>query len=347
MLKNYLVVALRSLWKQRGFAFINVVGLAVGLAFCALIALYVQDEWTYDRFHEKGDRIVRVHRATFAPDGSVESTDVYLPMPLGPALERDLPAVEATVRFREVDHLVRPAGEREAVREASVLYADPSLFHVFTFPLRRGDPGGVLSRLHSAVLTPQQAAAFFGEADPIGQTLQVRIDDAFVDFTVTGIAEPPPSNSTIQFGIVLPFAAWAAYVPWARERAESWQSSAYITYALLREGAPALDAETLLAFRRTYYPDEEVRWREDWGWTADLVPVRYRAQPLYDIHLDPAVGGGLTPPSDPFYAALLAAIAFGVLGIACINFMTLAVGRSARRAREVGVRKAIGARRTQ
>jgi len=345
MLTNYFKIALRNFKKQTGYTFINVFGLAVGLAFCALIFLFVRDEWTFDRFHQNADRIYRVHRASYEPDGGLRSTDNYLPMPLGPAMQADFPEVEAYVRFWRDRHFVRTGAD---ALEEEILYADPAIFEVFTFPLLRGNPASALNDLNSVVLSEQAARKYFGNADPMGQTLSIRLNTAFEAFVVTGIAETPPSNSSIRFDVLLPFPKLVDAFEWIRTRAENWYSSAFITYVLLDENARlAADEDGLLQFRRKYYPDEVDELRERGFWTGDGVPTRYRLQPITDIHLNPNVNSGLTPPSDPRYAYILAAIALAVLFIACTNFTTLAIGQSAKRAKEIGVRKVVGARRGQ
>jgi len=333
MLKHYLTITLRSLGKQRGYAFINVFGLAVGIAFCALIFLYVRDELTFDRFHERADRIYRVIQQEHRPDGSVENEWTWQPMPLAPALKDDLPEVEQAVRLFEQEPLIRYGDQ---TFEESVLFADPSLFEVFSFPLRQGTPATALADLNSIVLSTSAARKLFGGTDPMGQTLQVRLGDTFYDVVVTGIAADVPGNASVRFDYLLPFAKLSEAYEWIRNRETRWNASSFNTYALLREGASrdALEAK-LPAFRATHYPDEEVPHNT------------YRLQPLTEIHLDPGVRGGLTPASDPTYSYILAAIALAILLIACINFTTLAIGRSASRAREVGIRKAVGAQRRQ
>jgi putative ABC transport system permease protein len=345
MFRNYLKIALRNLWKQRTYAFINVFGLAVGLAFCTLIFLYVREELTYDRFHEKHDRIYRAYRASYDADGSMDRTDPYLPMPFAPAMAADMPEVEAYVRFWRQSYFLRRGDD---ILEERIVHTDPAFFDVFSFPLRRGDPATALVDLNSIVLTEASARKYFGDQDPMGQVLSVRMGEQYQDLVVTGVAADPPGNSSVRFDFLVPFARFVETFDWARERQESWNASAFLSYVLLKPGATlAGDAERLLQFRWKYYP-EEVRERQAAGrWSGEGFPTRYRLQPLGDIHLNTAVSGGLTAPSDPRYAYILAGIALAVLFIACVNFMTLAMGRSARRAREIGVRKVVGAARGQ
>jgi putative ABC transport system permease protein len=343
MLAHYLRIALRSLSRQKGYAAINVAGLAVGLAFCALIGLYVRDELTYDRLHERADRVFRVYRTSFNRGGVREQSDPWLPIPLGPALQADLPGVEAYARLSEGTHFVRTG--REPV-EQELVYADPAVFQLFTFPLLRGDARTALADPQSVVLTEAAAARYFGDADPMGRPLAIRLADRFEDFVVTGVARDVPSSSSVKFEVMVPFMTYVAATEWARDAVDEWTTSGILTYVLLREGVSAERlAAALPAFRARYYPDETARPRD--GAPRRGRPAQFRLQPLADTHLNTAVGGGLEEPSDPTYSYILGGIALAVLFIACVNFTTLAVGRSASRAREVGVRKAVGAQRRQ
>jgi len=343
MLKNYLKIAFRNLRKQKVYAFINVVGLAVGIAFCALIFLYVRDELTFDRFHEKADRIVRVTLQEKAPDGSVESEWTWQPMPLAAALQADLPEVEHTVRLFDQPHFIRYG---DKTFEESTVFADPAIFDVFSFPLRRGDPATALSDLNSIVLSDQAARKYFGDEDPMGRTMSIRLGDAYQDVVVTGIVEAIPHSASVRFDYLLPFAKLSDAYEWIRSRTERWNASSFYVYALLRDNTTRADVQAKMpAFRAKYYPDEETRMRDEGRWTGEGAPRAYRLQPLAEIHLNPAVIGGLTPASDPLYSYILAGIALAILLIACINFTTLAIGRSASRAREIGVRKVVGAYR--
>jgi len=345
MLKHYLLVALRGLRRQKLYAFINVGGLAVGIALCALIGLYVRDELTFDRFHEHADRIVRLTQTRYAPDGSVEATHAYLPLPLGPALEADLPEVERAVRLMEQEAFVRRG--TTALPE-QILFADVGFFDVFTFPLLKGDPATALADPGGIVLSEAAARVWFGGEDPMGRTLEVRLGDAYYEATVTGVAAPGPGNSSVRFDYLMPFAKLPEAFEWVRNNADRWNASSFFTFALLAEGASVgAAAARLPAFREKYIPGETERLREEGQWTGEGPAREYGFQPLAAVHLDPSVEGGLVPPSDPRYSYILAAIALGILLIACINFTTLAIGRSAGRAKEIGVRKVVGAQRRQ
>ena len=344
MFNNYLKIALRNLWKQKIYAVINVVGLAVGIAFCALIFLYVRDEMTYDRFHEDADRIYRMHRVSFAADGSVRATDTSLPFPTGPAMMADLPEIEQYVRFFRSDHFVR---QGEQAFEEEVLYTDPQFLSLFSFPLLQGDASTALANPNNVVITEEMAGKYFGDIDPMGQQLFLRISEEEYAFTVAGVAQEVPGNSSIQFEVLVPIQKLMETVGYFRERMDSWQSSAFKTYVLLREGTSIDAARAKLPdFRTTYYPDEEADLRERGLWTGEGMPTSYDLQPMTAIHLTPEIRS-YSEASSPMYSYILSAIALAVLLIACINFMTLSIGRSAKRAREIGVRKVVGANRMQ
>ena len=346
MIKNYLKITLRNLGRHPGYTFINVFGLAVGIGFCSLLFLYVNDELTFDRFHEKGDRIYRAHRVSFNDDGSPPDLDIYMPMPWGPAFERDFPEVDQVVRFCTfLNHYVR---QGDITLEENVIYADPSFFEVFTFPLVLGSPETVLADQQSVVLTEKAASIYFGHEVPIGRTLEIRINDHFEPFTVTGIAENPPGNSTIQFDILIPFSKLINGVRRFQGSEENWGRSAFVTYLTLREGSSFSDNDDrLVQFHEQNSPYTEEVLRSAGIWNGEGPPVTYDLQPIQDVHLDSRIPGSMTQSSDPMYSYILLGIALAVLIIACINFTTLSVGRSVSRSREVGVRKVVGARRKQ
>ncbi|HMB89888.1 MAG TPA: ABC transporter permease, partial [Rhodothermales bacterium] len=345
MLKNYLKITLRNLAKQKGYAFINIFGLAVGIAFCALIFLYVQDEWTFDRFHEKGDRIFRVTQQSFTAGEADPEQWVWQPMPLAAALKNDIPEIEETVMFLDRTAFVRRGDQ---TFEEDLLFADPSVLDIFTFPLLRGDASTALSDINNIVLSETAAEKYFGDEDPLGQTLEVRFDDAFHSVLVTGVAQDVPGNASVQFDYLMPFGKLVDTFEWIRNRTDRWNASSFYVYALLQEGATEASVEAKLpTFYASYRSERVEAMRAEGDWAGEGLPPVYQLQPLTDVHLNPSVVGGLTAASDPTYSYILAGIALAILLIACINFTTLAIGRSAGRAREIGVRKVVGARRIQ
>ena len=341
MLHNYLKIALRNLWKTKGITAINVIGLSVGLACFALVGLFVLDEWTFDRFHPKADFMYRVVQNSFKEDGSIEEGRTHHPMPLAEALKADFPDVVNTMRTRGFDkNFVRSA--RLTAKEAGILFADPSIFEMFFFPLAFGNPGEALKQINSAVLSQNMALKYFGEQNPIGRTFEIQIYGKFEPFTVTGVLEKIPSNSTAQFEILLPFAKFQA-TPNGQKGVNNWHRSSFQTFAELRPGSNlANDPARLLQFYQKYYPNEEKELRQKGQWKGAGAPFSISITPLRAMPRDPMYGG-----TNPKYAWVLLAIGGMILLIACINFMTLAIGRSAGRAAEIGVRKVIGAERRQ
>lgn len=339
VLRNYLKIAWRNVLREKGYAFINVFGLAVGIAFCVLIFLFVRNELTYDNFHKNGDRIFRVQDATIHSDGSVSVGGSTGPIVLGPALKSDVPGIEQYIRFQQEDHFVRARdAQGEAVKE-EVLFADPAVLKVFTFPLKRGNPTTALSNPDDVVITVSMARKYFGNENPVGKILQIRLDQKFENFVVSGVAKDVPGNSTIQFGILLPFDRLLIYNDGFRKNTDSWHFYSPQTYVELNRNTTAKQVESKLpAFYKKYHEDNIVRKRKEGHYNNTLVQS-YDLKPIRDIHL--------TSDSKPAYSYILSAIALAVLLIACINFMTLSIGRSARRAREVGIRKVVGAERKQ
>ena len=330
MFKNYLVTAIRNFLKQRIFSAINVLGLAVGIASCLLIYLYIRHEWSYDRFHANAPRLYRAYVTEDPPERDAFSY-VEAPYPLAGALKESLPGVEETVRIHLRSVLVRRGNQTFSER---CHLADPAFFRIFTFPLVRGSSNEVLRDSKSVVLSEKSALKLFGRDDPIGQTLSIKVGDRFIDFTVSGIATSPPPNSSIRFDFVIPFDNVREYI---NERTfTQWLNVYYETYVLLERPRPPAELDAGLAtLVRKHYPADYSAY------------VTVRLQPMTDIHLNPDIPRGFEPTSDPLYSLILLVIAVLILGVACVNFTTLAVGRSARRAREVGVRKTLGADKFQ
>ncbi len=345
MLQNYIKIAFRNLFKQKGLSAINVLGLSIGLACFSLFLLYAVNEFSFDRMHSNADNIYRMYRWTEAMNGDGAEGDTYLPMPLGPALEADFPDVVATVRIREDwgPEFVKVDGE---VSRKGIAFADPSFFDVFDFPIKYGNPKSPLQDPASVVLTEETAIQLFDEPNPVGRTLNIRLEEEFVPLTVTAVVENIPANSTIEFDMLGSYEYFTEQTRAGERYKDQWFRSAFLTFVQLREGSGLPnDADRLLSFREKYYPDTENQMRERGYWTGEGAPVTYGLQPLLDMHTQTHIGWG--EAIDPKSIWTLLAIAAGVLLIACINFTTLAIGRSAGRAKEVGVRKVIGGKRGQ
>jgi putative ABC transport system permease protein len=201
MVKHYFKIALRTLGKQKALSFINIIGLSIGFACFGLFLLYSVNEFSFDRFHSNADNIYRVYRWSEGLRGEEPSGDVYMPSPLGPALKADLPDVVDFVRLREPwgQSFIKIDGD---TREAGVTYADPAFFSVFSFPLLYGNAQNALKDLQGIVVTRAKAEQLFGTDNVLGRTIEIRVDDEYLPFTVTGVAENIPANSSIQFEMV-------------------------------------------------------------------------------------------------------------------------------------------------
>ncbi|MEQ9266430.1 MAG: FtsX-like permease family protein [Balneolaceae bacterium] len=334
MLKNYLKVTFRTLRKQKIYSFINVFGLAIGLAFCALIFLYVQDELSYDSMHQNRDSVFRVELGFFNEDGSLKNSGRNGAIPLGPRLHEEVPGIETFTRFFTRQHYVKADGE--PIKER-ILYSDPDIFQLFTFPFIVGNPDNALLSNNSAVITEKTAIKYFGDTQAVGKTLQIRKNELFEDFEVTAVVKDMPSNSTIRFNILLNITGDAFYTARFIDR---FDMNIYQTYVKLNKNVSEESlANALNLFTDKHLSDHQTSIREKNEWDETVRPIAYRLNPLPEIHLNSS--------SDPRYSYILSGIALGILLIACINFMTLSIGRSSRRSKEIGMRKVIGAQRHQ
>ena len=334
MLTNYLKSALRQLRKHKGYAGINILGLALGLACCVLMLLYVQDERSYDRYHEQADQIYRVAMATTALGN--RTTSASTPAPLGPAVVADYPEVVDAVRFFPLYQktLVRHGDKR--FYEERLIVADASLLDLFTFPLVLGDARTAFDDPNAILITERTAEKYFGQDNPLGKTLTFREQ---TDYRVTGVLKNIPANSHFVFDMVLPL----SQVTIARYQYENflhewWDASAY-TYLLLQaDASPAALAEKLPAVIEKHVGDQ---FRTA-GIETDLF-----LQPLTDIYLHSHLGRELGVNSHVAYIYIFTAIALLIVLISLINFVNLSTARSLVRAKEVGVRKAVGAHKRQ
>ncbi|MFQ5569488.1 MAG: ABC transporter permease [Rhodothermales bacterium] len=329
MLTNYLKIALRNLRKHTGYSFINISGLAVGIACCVLIALYIQDERGYDRFHENADAIYRVVRERLVSENEW-GRKAATPWKLGPLLQADFPQIQKTVRIASQERMVRYEAAQHT--EERFFLADSVFFDVFTFPLVQGDPGTVLREPFSVVLTETTARKYFGEENPVGKVLTI---DNEYDFTVTGVARDVPPRSHFHFDFLASLHSAETMYAGNSELFESWGAIWLYTYLLL-------DKSTDPAALYAQFDDFIRRHAADVYQPGQL---RLPLQPLTDIHLHSNYDGEIEANGDATTLSLFALIAVFILCIACINFMNLATARSAWRAREISVRKVVGAHR--
>jgi len=324
MLKNYILTAIRSLLRNKGFSAINVLGLSIGLASFILIALYVYHELSFDRYHAKADRIFRiVENLRTENEMLLQSTSSP---PMGPSLLKDFPDVENYVRFQQWNLLV--AKDEKAFYEPDSFIADSTVFDVFSFPLIRGNSKTALTNPYSVVLTESMAKKYFGDTDPIGQLLKMDDDQ----FKVTGVAKDVPDNSHFQFNFLISFSTWSSRNKQNEMRAWFWNG--FHTYLLLRDKQAAAKVRSGMAgfIKRNV---------EKGGMYYEDLPL----QPLTSIYLETPRSweNGKRGSINNIY--ILSIIAMFILAIASFNYVNLATARASRRLKEVGLRKVLGAQR--
>ncbi|HMB92177.1 MAG TPA: ABC transporter permease [Rhodothermales bacterium] len=327
MLKNYLKVAWRHLARHKVYTFINIAGLAVGMAACLLILVFLLHETRFDAFHAKADRIYRLNEVQ--DFGGMIPQHVALSMyTMGPAIQQDFSEVEAFTRFIGGSTLLIYEDEQFLLDRAFM--TDPTIFEMFDFSLQQGDPATALNEPGSAVLTEETAHKLFGDAHPMGR---VFVDAQDQSYTVTGVLHDVPETSHLQFD-----ALYSVSTLQEEEWMMRWSSNWLVTYLLLKDGASPATMEP----RFEAFLDSK---RENLSENYDIY-----LQPLRDVHL------GSTHIThdyrnykkfDRTYITIFGVLALFVLGVAAINFMNLSTARSTKRAREVGVRKSVGARRSQ
>ncbi len=332
MIKNYLKIALRNIKRQKGYSFINVVGLALGMACCMFILFYVLYEFSYDTFHEDSDRIYRVAMEFRAKDQPVKYGAVT-PPPVAPAILDNYAEVEDAVRITRASGIVKH-GEKHFF-EDGILYADQSFFNIFTFPLIKGNLEAVLKEPYTAVLTESTAEKYFGSEDPVGKTISINYQR---DYEITGVVEDVPPNSHFTFDLLFSFAPIEESLQNA-PIGKLWFSHSYYTYIKTRsenlspafiEGVYNLSANLIGDF------ENRVGFHQ-----------RFFLQPLKEIYLTSNLGFEPGSTGKKAYLYYFIAIAVFVLIIASINFVNLSTARSTGRAREVGIRKVAGAEKKQ
>ncbi|MCF0073345.1 ABC transporter permease [Dyadobacter sp. CY261] len=336
MISSYLKIAFRSLWNKKVFASINIFGLAIGLATCMLILLFVQHELSYDRYNVNADRIFRV-----TMHGRIGGNEIGIAgasAPVGPALMRDYPGMEAYTRLDGNGTYLVKNGEKRFT-EDRVVFVDSNFFDFFSIPLLKGNSKTMLTEPKTIVITESTALKYFGREDPIGKSLTMGDQGLF---RVTGVCQDVPSNSHFHFDF---FGSIKS-----TEVGKKWLSSGAHTYVLLRKGYPVEKLTMQIPQLVKKYIGPEIQ--EFLGMTYDEYLRKgdsfgFRFQPLTDIHLQSNLENELEANGNVKYIYIFTAIAAFILLIACINFMNLSTAGSAGRAKEVGVRKVMGSVRQQ
>jgi putative ABC transport system permease protein len=335
MLRNYFTIAWRNLWRHKVYGFVNLAGLASGMAVSILILLFVAHELTYDRFHTQADRIFRIIAKINYGDNMAQA--MGMSARFGPAVQQAVPEVQGVVRLREARRSVIKTDPQHRFFEDKFIFADSSLFTVFSFALKQGDIHTALSRPGTVVITERMAQKYFGNENPIGKTLTY---DNQHTFEITGLAQNPPSNSTLDFDFVGSFASLAQVekgensfisdddgIPFLQNHLGT---GSYVTYFQLNASTSAVKAEqSILKFLQqtnNHNPNEQ-----------------YSLVPLLGSHLENTFGR--SSEVLPVYISL--GIALAIMLLALLNYMSLTTARSTKRAKEVGVRKVMGASRSE
>lgn len=324
MLKNHLLVALRTLARHRSHTALAVSGLALGMTVCLLILAFAWEQKTYDRFHRNADRVVRILSDRVSDDGDVTAL-AATPAPLAEALVREAPGIEQATRLGQIRAQAVYAGNAVALHG---LYVEPSFFDLFDFGMEEGDARAALATPGQILLTPKAVATIFGTGDPLGQTVTL---EGHGDFVVAGVLAPPPGRSHLAFDVLASFATLATTD--GREALADWNNSwTFATYLLLdRPSSAERVAEVLPTITQRVYAGQDER-------------INFRVQPLKAVALGPVLSNEIASYSVPALAVyLLGALGLVIMLTAGFSYVNLSVARAVRRAREVGTRKTLGA----
>jgi putative ABC transport system permease protein len=333
MISNYLKIAARNIKKYKTYSFINITGLAIGMACVILILLFIQDELSYDRFHEKADRIYRIVDS-FDVSGGFERDFAFTSAPFAPTLKQDFPEVEDAVRLLTRRHMV--TYEDKKYFEDFLFYADASVFNIFTFPLVVGSPETALAAPNTIVISESTALKYFGKDDAVNKTLNINDQD----YVVTGIMKDMPKNSHFYAQIFASMKTFEKDSELQEQYFQSWARHEFYTYLLLHEDYNPEDVQAKFPAFIEKYAAQQIK-------TILGGSLSSRLQPLKSIHLHSHLQMEISPNGDIKYVAIFSVIALFILLIACVNFINLATARSVNRSKEVGLRKVVGASRYQ
>ncbi len=327
MLKNYLKVALRNLRRHKGYSFINIGGFAIGMACCLLILIHVRHELSYDRYHKDAERIYRI----VLDIRTRTSNRVFAPISatVAPALEADYPQVEHTAR-------VIPISSRLVKREGTFfyedrfMYADQNLFDIFNIPFIQGNSQAALIRPNTIVISERMAQKYFSDENPLGKILEINQKE----YEITGVVKDSPENTHLKYDLI---ASLETLANWGEM--SNWHGTNFYTYLKLKPHVNIAQFSQQVSRLADKYVKERL---DSWGET-----YHYFLQPLPSIHLHSHIRYEIEPSGNPFYVYIFSFVGLFILLIACLNFMNLATARSANRAKEVGMRKVVGAQKPQ
>jgi putative ABC transport system permease protein len=328
MFKNYLKIAWRNIVRQKGYSFINIFGLAVGIACCILIMVWVQNELSYDRFNDKADRIYRLY--TELTLNSQTRTAPVTSAPMAPALSQSFPEVEGAARLSSYENISVKYGEKE-FRDDRVFLADNSIFDIFSLPMIQGNPKAALNAAYTAVITEKTARRYFGVENPLGKLL--KFGDGH-DYAITGVIKNVPANSHLNFDILCSFASWISE---NKQEAEAWGRIRFFSYVLM---SPGTDVKQFTIKMQRLIDEKFGNRLKKIGGRLNVY-----LQPLTRIHLHSNFEMDFSNVGDIKTVYLFSGVALFILLIACINFINLATARFANRALEVGLKKTLGASR--
>jgi putative ABC transport system permease protein len=318
MFRNYFKVALRNIQRHKAFSFINITGLAIGMACCILIMLWVQDELSFDKFHESRDTLYRL--IIQSPDATGDLGGSTIPYALAPILKSEYPEIANFTRYQDLSWLLNSSFtyKEKKFYEPNFFLADPTFFEMFSFSFIKGDPATALQDIYSIVLTEDTANKYFGTEDPVGKVLRI---NNVADLKVTGVVQNLPHNTHMQFDLISPIQILG------EEKIKSWAWESY-SYIQLQPNTNAEEFREKIAGALTKHSPQT--W----------IKSKVNFQPVKKIHLHQGRG-------DIRLVYIFSSVAFFILLIACINFMNLSTARSAKRAKEVGLRKIVGAHKPQ
>jgi len=333
MIRNYFKIALRNLWKHKSFSAMNIIGLATGLAVCLLIVLYVMDELSYDRYNVNADRIYRLDGDIYFND--TQANFAVSPDPLGPTLKKDYPDIEQIARLNyQGDILIKK--DNQNIKDHHAVFADSTFFKVFTVPMLEGDPNTALKDPNSIVIDETTAKKYFNSTDVVGKTLYV---DNTTNCKITGVIKDIPKQSHFHFSFIRP----------RGKDNDNWLNNNTYNYILVRHGVTQkkLQSEVDATINNHLGKDLEAQLHTSLKDLQDKgAHFIYHTMPLTDIHLHSDKTYEIEANGNVNYVYIFSVIATFILLIACVNFMNLSTARSASRAKEVGIRKAVGSLRS-